>query len=595
MITAPITGNNKLIRKSLLRMFPSGFAANLTVTIAIMADTLLAGAMIGQQAIAAVAIGLPAIGIFQALTQSVLNGANIKLSVLAGRGDPEEMNRTYSLGLFGTIACGLFFLVIGLSLAEPLTMLFGGARNPAVASQAALYLRASSLCILMGSVNTFLAKVLSLYGHQKYVFRSAIIAVVGNIAFSILYIHLLPAGMAIAGLGAGTWTGGALASLSSLMAIKKEKIPLSFRRSDVHLKALPEICRLGFPTSANKLADSLISGVVNNLIVAAFAGDTTALSIYTAVKSTLGIGATSIATTTGCSSSLFGILYGSRDKTGLLRSLKEAYKVGLLVAVAWGLLLFLLLPVFAGFYGMAAIPQFRTGVIIGLLFTPVWLANHLIAQVLESTGKSVVSLLYASVPDSIIFPILLALLLPSMGYMGIWISTNITPLPFMLGLYLIRSLLHRSFRTNPERLLFLDESIRDNVPVFDLSIRSSNTDVTSISTQVHSFLKTQNVSERTAYMTALCLEELAADFVAHTAEERTKDAERTIMDIKLFSDEDSLRMIIRNAAKRYNPLQFELDDQTFAKVGVKLAQKVARQIDYSYVYQMNIVTIQLDK
>ena len=94
---------------------------------------------------------------------------------------------------------------------------------------------------------------------------------------------------------------------------------------------------------------------------------------------------------------------------------------------------------------------------------------------------------------------------------------------------------------------------------------------------------------------ALCMEELAADFVAHTMQSNGKEAERTIMDIKLFSDEDSLRMIIRNAAKRYNPLQFELDDQTFGKVGVKLAQKVAREIDYSYVYRMNIVTILLDK
>jgi len=596
MITeSSITGNNKLIRKSILRTFPSSFAANLTITFALMVDTLLAGALIGQQAIAAVAIGLPAIGIFQALTQSVLNGANIKLAVLAGRSEPEEMNRAYSFGMALTIAFGLFFLAIGFSLAEPLTMLFGGAKNPQVAAQAALYLRASSLCVLMGSLNTFLSKVLALYGHQKHVFRAALIAMIGNVCFSILYIRLLPAGMALAGLGAGTWTGGMLACISSILAIKKEKIPLRFRLRDVHLKSFPEIFRLGFPTSANKLADNVVTGIVNNLIVGAFAGDTMALSIYAAVKNTLGIGATSIMSTTGCSSSLFGILYGSRDKNGLLRALKEAYKIGLVVSLSWGFILYLLLPLFAGFYGMADVPQYRIGVCIGLCFAPLWLANHLIAQVLESTGKSGMSLLYASVPDSILYPSLLALLLPHLGYYGIWIASNVTPIPFMLILYLVRSVIHKSFRTSPERLLFLDDSIRDNVPVFDLSIRSSNTDVTGISQKVHSFLEGQNVSARTAYMTALCLEELAADFVAHTMQSNGKEAERTIMDIKLFSDEDSLRIIIRNVAAPYNPLQFELDDQTFGKVGVKLAQKVAREIDYSYVYRMNIVTILLDK
>lgn len=67
------------------------------------------------------------------------------------------------------------------------------------------------------------------------------------------------------------------------------------------------------------------------------------------------------------------------------------------------------------------------------------------------------------------------------------------------------------------------------------------------------------------------------------------------MDIKLFSDEDALRVVIRNVAPAYDPLTFQLDDNTFSKVGVKLAQKVARQISYTYVYKMNIVTIDVDK
>lgn len=64
MITSSLHGNNRLIRKTILRMFPSCFAATLTVSAALMVDTLLAGVLLGQQAIAAVAIGLPAIGIF---------------------------------------------------------------------------------------------------------------------------------------------------------------------------------------------------------------------------------------------------------------------------------------------------------------------------------------------------------------------------------------------------------------------------------------------------------------------------------------------------------------------------------------------------
>jgi hypothetical protein len=195
----------------------------------------------------------------------------------------------------------------------------------------------------------------------------------------------------------------------------------------------------------------------------------------------------------------------------------------------------------------------------------------------------------------VIYPVLLVLLLPVMGYSGLWLSFAGNGIPFFVALYLVRSIKHKTLRVSVDRLLCLDEIIRDHVPELDISIRSNHADVTGISSQVHHFLMDQQVSSRTAYMTALCLEELAADFVAHTMRESSKSADRTIMDIKIFSDEDGLQVIIRNEASSYNPLDFALDDVTFAKVGVKLAQKVARKIEYSYVYQLNIITIVLDK
>ena len=185
--------------------------------------------------------------------------------------------------------------------------------------------------------------------------------------------------------------------------------------------------------------------------------------------------------------------------------------------------------------------------------------------------------------------------LPLLQYNGLWIAYNLCAVPFFLVLYLIHVVRHKSPRLSWDSVLRLDESIRDNVPMLDISIQASNTDVTGISGRIHHFLLAEGAGKRTAYMTSLCLEELAADFVEHTMRETPDKAERTIMDIKLFSDEDSLRIVIRNAASRYNPLDFTLDEQTFSKVGVKLVQKVSRRIDYTYVYGLNIVTIDIDK
>lgn len=595
MITTSLHGNNRLIRKTILQMLPSSFATVLTVSITLMIDTLLSGAILGRQAIAIVAIGTPVISIFQALTQTVISSSSVRMALHAGQREYRKLNRTYVSGLSGTVVLGLVFIIFCLVLAPHLTQIFGGAGNPEVAAQATLYIRAASVCVLMGSVNTFLGKALTLYGYQKAVFRSALIALVGNIVFSTLYMHLLPDELAIAGLGMGRWTGGTLACIASYLSIKKYKIPLQFRMKEIDMKMLPELIRFGIPSSGNSLADGVIAGLINNIIVMGFGGDTTALSVYTAVKGVASFAMAAVLCTTMASAPLLGILCGSRDKNAILRTLKESFKIGLVFSAVWASLLVLILPLLEKFYDMGGISQFRSGVIVCFCCLPLGLVVRLLVQFFETTENIRMGLCYSIIPDSVCYPIMLALLLPILQYNGIWISYGANAVPFLIMLYLLRSIKNKSLRLPVDRILCLDEAIRDNVPMLDISIASSNTDVAGISGQIHSFLLEQKTSKRTAYMTSLCLEELAADFVEHTMRENTKEAERTIMDIKLFSDEDRLRIIIRNLSSAYNPLDFELDDTTFSKVGVKLAQKVSRLIDYNYVYKMNIITIEVDK
>lgn len=595
MITTSLHGNNRLIRKTIMQMLPSSFATVITVSVTLMIDTLLSGALLGRQAIATVAIGTPVISIFQALTQTVISSSAVRMAVYTGQRDYRKLNKIYSTGFAGTFALGLIFILACLGLAPVLTRIFGGAGNADVAAQATVYIRAASVCVLMGSMNTFLGKVLTLYGYQKAVFRSALIALLGNVLFSMLYMRLLPDELAIAGLGMGRWTGGTLACIASYMAIKKYKIPLRLKRKDIDLKEFPALVRVGFPSSGNSLADGVVAGLVNNIIVMGFGGDTTALSVYTAVKGVVSFGMASVLSTTLASAPLLGILCGSRDKNGILRTIKEAFKVGLIFSLIWDSLIILALPLLERFYSMGGIPQFRSGVIICFLCLPLWLIVRLFVQFFETTENIGMGLCYSIIPDSICYPILLALLLPVLQYNGIWIAYGANAVPFLIVLYLLRSIKFKTLRLSVDRMLCLDEAIRANVPMLDISIMSNNADVAGISGQVHAFLLKQKASRRTAYMTSLCLEELAADFVEHTMKENTKEAERNIMDIKMFADEETIRIIIRNVASAYNPLDFELDDTTFSKVGVKLAQKVSRLIDYNYVYKMNIVTIEINK
>ena len=593
MLSSTTYKNNQLIRKTVMKMYPSGFIATLTGGIALTISSMLAGFLLGKDAIAAVAIGTPVIGIFQALTQMVISGVAVKLAVYAGRSDHRAMNRIFSLGIVGTAFLGALFVAVCQLCATALANAFGASGNAEMARQSALFLRANSICIIMGSFNIYFTKILTLYGYHSYVFRSAMTGMIGNVIFSALYVNLLPDELALVGLGAGMWSGGFFAAVLGCLAIKKKKIPLKFKLEDVDIKAFPEIVRLGIPTSGNNLADGVVSGVINNIIVSGFGGDYTALAVYTAVDGVFTFGIVAAIGAAASAAPLMGILYGARDKSGIMKTVSESFKIGLAASIVWCGLLVALRPILAGFYGMEGNTNFSSGVLFCMMFIPLHLVIRIFIQLFESTEKITMGLLYSIVPDSVIFPLMLAALLPTMKYTGLWLSFVANPIPFLIILFIVRSVKNKSFKPSWDRVLCLEESVKDNVPMMDISIKSDNTDVTGISEKVHSFLTEQNASPRTAYMTSLCLEELAADFVAHTPEKVKSD--RVIMDIKLFSDKDSFKVLIRNSAPAYNPLDFELDDKTFSKIGVKLAQKVAKRIEYNYVYKINIVTITVEK
>ena len=61
--------------------------------------------------------------------------------------------------------------------------------------------------------------------------------------------------------------------------------------------------------------------------------------------------------------------------------------------------------------------------------------------------------------------------------------------------------------------------------------------------------------------------------------------------IKAFRDKGKIEIILRNYDHPYNPLVFERAEESFAKIGVTMVQKIAKDITYSYSYHLNVVSV----
>lgn len=592
-----LTQDNVLVRKSILNMFPATFVASFLMTFQFMVDITLGGVFFTPTHIAAIGVAMPIMMFALAIMNAISGGANLMLTTALGRGDKETANRMFSLGVSGPFVIGLIFLVIIEIFAEPMVVLFG-AQTPELTQYAVAYLRWYALLIPFCGVNRMVGSVCSTYGYVGKYMAESITGIVTNIIFSILFIKLTPLG--IGSLGLGSAVSGVLNVGLSWIIIRLSHIPLRLRIYRYGFKELGATLLHGLPSTTDSLVDSAVAGIVNNLIVANLGA--AGLAIQSVVKSLFNVITVPIMATGTATGPLFGLFYGARDKQGLKKTIGSGLVIGVISAVVWAGVCVAALPLLLKVFMRNAADienaeqLIRQGIYIMLIFVPFRTCAVTLGHFYEATERFKQSLAISIIPDSLIYPVLLALLLPELGYTGLWLAQGGNALVFFIIMYLLHAVVKKTLKMSTDDILQFDRRVREAVPMLDVSIGYNNIGVAGISNRIHGFMLKEYGTKRTAYLTALCLEELMADFIAHSqiTEEKIRGG-GAFTDVKLFSDEDAFRIIIRNAAKQYDPLDFEYDDESFSKIGIKMAQKLADRIDYCYVYRMNIVTIYVAK
>lgn len=592
-----LTRDNVLVRKSILNMFPATFVASILMTFQFMVDIALAGTFFTPDHIAAIGASMPIMMFSLALMNAISGGANLMLTTAIGRGDKETANRMFSLGVSGPFVIGIVFAAVIEIFAEPLVTLFG-ARTPELVGYAARYIRFYALLIPFCGVNRMVSSVCSTYGYVgKYMIES-ITGIVTNIIFSIVFIKTTSLG--IGSLGLGSAVSGVLNVGLSWIIIRQSRIPLKLKIYRYRLKEFLQALVHGIPGTADSLIDSAVAGIVNNLIV--FNLGAAGLAIQSVVKSLFNVITVPVLATGTAAGPLFGLFYGARDKQGLKKTVGNGLAIGVLSTIIWAGVCIAIMPFLLKIFmrnasGIENAEQLITqGIYIMLIFVPIRTCVMTLGHFYEATEHIKLSLAMMIIPDSVIYPIMLAILLPKLDYMGLWLSQGGNSLVFFILVYIIHAIAKKTLKMPAEDILQFDKKIQNSAPMLDVSIGYNNTGVAGISEKIHSFMLDECGTPRTSYLTALCVEELMADFVAHSqiTEEKIRRGGK-FTDVKLFSDEDAFRIIIRNAAKQYDPLDFEYDDESFSKIGIKMARKLADRVDYCYVYKMNIVTIYVAK
>lgn len=584
-----------LSTSTIKKVMPSCLVYAFVQSMTFMVDTVLAGSFLEPDAVAAVAVGMPIIGLMISFSAMIMHGGYLMMLHSLGRSDMEGYNRIFSLILFFTIAVDLVFIGICFGATNFLAGISGGAKaTEKVFEYGCLYIRTACLMILFFAIGSFFQLVCASFGYQTERLISSVINVVGNILVSILAINLLSEDYKIAGLGIGSAFGAFFQMISAFgfMLYRKVKVKFSFYAPDKrNFSILLECVHIGLPASIDGILDSASGSVVNNVILSSFANGSYVLALVAMIKTVFTLVRTVGSGILYASEALIGILHGERDNGGICSTFKTSLKLGFLYATVFALIIICFQQPILNFYELKNVADAKNGLILIALSGLLLILPFMMNSAYESTNHHLFAFLVASIPDSILYPLFVAAFGRKFGVTAVWISMGFSFVPFIIVYYSIFAIANRRLIVPLERFLLL-EKYENRKTALDVSIPANAVNISFVSEYLQNFFLKNNTPAKLAYISALCMEEIAADYIAHRS--NTKKAEKeTYMDIKAFRDEDKIEIILRNYDEPYDPLIVEDKgaEDNFSKIGIVMTQKIASEIHYSYAYHLNVVTV----
>ncbi len=588
------SGSSRLLKKMIGGSFIPSFLLALTYNINGLADSLLAGVFLTPAHIAAIGVVLPVQTLCTALLSVIVLGTYGSYSETLARGQRRKSRELFTVGLIDIAVIGCLLAVVCAVFARPIVTLFGAATEE-LRELSMRYLRFTAMTYPFVAAAKLITLILSVYGYQKDSFAASLTGLACNVLFSVLLLLLVP-GAGIGALGIGTLAATVPTLAVCYAAARRHGLPIEFRvrAAAFRMRRVKSLLVIGGSMSLNSMLDALAAGLPNRTIVGSALG-AAGLAFWAIVHCFWKLAEVGAEGMDYASGPMTGVCYACRDKGGLRMTLNSALGRGVVYSAVWVLILYALMPLLLRLYlGNADTETVRRGVLIALAFIPVRTVVILLSSFFSYTEHVGASMYLAIVPDSVVFPALTALLVPPLGYTGLWLALGGSAVAALILTVPVFALIRRvrSGGLSLDRMLLLDTGRCAEYPAVDVSLVCDNGNISDLTEKIQTFLKGEEAASRTSYLTALCVDELASDYAVHSSVRTSAPAE---MDIKIISEEDSFRIIVCSVTDPYNPFDFVFSSEDFSKVGLMMVRRIAEKIDYEYLYKMNMITIRIAK
>ena len=580
---------DRLISKLFYSMLPVQILIFAMGYITSIVNGVMAGRFIDSSTVGVIGLYYSMVNITSAAGAVMLGGTAVLCGRYMGRGDLKKTQGVFSLNITTTFIIAAVITGISFLIPGPIASILGATAElkPALIS----YIRGYAIGIIPMMLAQQLSSFLQMERQEKRGYVGVAGLIVTNVALDILFVAVF--GMGISGLALATSISNWVYFVILIPYYFSSKAQLRYSRKNINWSELPGIVKIGFPGALLILCLSFRTIVINRVLLGCSGNDgLSALSAFNMISGLLMAFCIGNGTIVRMLTSVF---YGEEDKTSMKKVLKIAFTKSMVIACLIGVFTFIVSPVISGFFFTdSASNVFKLTVQLFRIFAfciPLILICQVNTNYMQATGHNMyVNVL--SVFDGFISMVVPSVLLaPVLGALGVWLANPIGMILTILTLPVYELIYWRRMPRNLDEWMLLrpDFGVAEEDSL-DLTLNDLD-EVSKSSEVIHEFCRAHDMEDKTAYYSALCLEEMAANVINHGF---THDSKTHSLNARVVYLKDMVMLRLKDDCIPFDPEEYSRlvsDEERFDNIGIRMVYKIADDVSYQNLLGLNVLTI----
>lgn len=585
--------DGNLITKLFFRLLPIQVLLAAIGAVNDMVSSLFASNSVGAAAMSAIGYYNPINMLLGAVCGMLVCGSQVLCGKFMGANQMDHTHNVFTVDIIVTTAFAAIYIVLHL-LAVPFGWMSLFTKDPEVRTYLDQYVMGKAIGIFPFILGQQLAAFLSLENKMTRTTVASVVFIFVNLVASYVFVARLKMqafGIALAS-SCGLWAF----MLVELTYYLSGKSIMKLRFKSMKRSDLDEILKVGVPGALTNAYQALRHLIVNGLLTA-YVGSV-GLSASATVNSFLGIFWAIPAGMMTVSRMLMSVYIGEEDRKSLADVMRNMFKwcLPLMTAVV-AVIVVLSRPITNLYYhvpGEAVYELTALGMKLMSIVMPIAVVEMHFMCYAQTSGKQLLSHIYAAV-DGVIGVVCVSLLLiPIMSITGYYIA-NILNSAIVIGIAFIYAIIkNKRIPKNMDQLMVIPKNFgvaEDDR--MDLSVRSMK-DVVAVSDSVLEFCEKKGIDSKRTYFSGLFLEEMAGNVVEHGFHKG--NGKRHSIDIRVAKKDNDLILRIKDDCVPFDPSErkdlFNIEEGT-KNMGIKIVYGLAKKIEYQNILGLNVLTIKI--